>query len=146
MSLKSTILLLGGTGKVSTAIAALMKENDHPTILAARKGTAPPGFTGCKFDWLDSTTYNAPFEKAQNINAVFLVAPAVADVAPPMRAFIDFARTKGVKRFVLLSASVFEAGGPAMGQAHGYLIELGVEFTVLRPSWFMGKRVSLCEY
>jgi festuclavine dehydrogenase len=35
-----------------------------------------------------------------------------------MKAFIDVARTKGVKRFVLLSASVFEAGGLAMGQVH----------------------------
>jgi festuclavine dehydrogenase len=41
------------------------------------------------------------------------------DIFPPqMKAFIDVARTKGVKRFVLLSASVFEAGGLAMGQVH----------------------------
>jgi festuclavine dehydrogenase len=60
------------------------------------------------------------------------------DVFPPMKAFIDFARPKGIKRFVLLSASVFKAGGPAMEQVHQYLIDLGVDYTMLRPSWFMG--------
>lgn len=138
MSSKTTILLLGGTGKVASSIAQLLKQNGHPTILASRKGTAPSGFTGCRFDWLDSTTFNAPFEKAKNIASVFLAAPGVMDVLPPMKAFIDFARTRGINRFVLLSASVFEAGGPATGQVHQYLIDLGVEYAVLRPSWFMG--------
>jgi festuclavine dehydrogenase len=139
MSSKPTILLIGGTGKVASSIAQLLKEHGHPTILASRKGTAPAaGFTSCRFDWLDSKTFNVPFEKAQNIASVFLTAPAVMDVFPPMKAFIDFARPKGIKRFVLLSASVFKAGGPAMGQVHQYLIDLRVDYTVLRPSWFMG--------
>jgi uncharacterized protein YbjT (DUF2867 family) len=144
MSSKSTILLLGSTGKVSSSIAPLLKQYGYPTILASRKGTAPPGFTGCRFDWLDSATFSTPFEKAPKITAVFLVAPPVMDVFPPMKVFIDFARTKGVKRFVLLSSSAFEAGGPAMGQVHRYLIDLGVEFAVLRPSWFMGETYPRC--
>jgi festuclavine dehydrogenase len=145
MSSKPTILLIGGTGKVASSIAQLLKQNGHSTILASRKGTAPYGFTGCRFDWLDSTTFNAPFENAQNITSVFLTAPGVMDVVPPMKAFIDFARTKAVKRFVLLSASVFEAGGPAMGRVHQYLIDLKVEYAVLRPSWFMGISAPLHE-
>jgi festuclavine dehydrogenase len=60
------------------------------------------------------------------------------DVSPPMKAFIDFARQKGIKRFVPLSASVFKAGGSAMGQVHQYLIDLEVDYTVLRPGWFVG--------
>lgn len=138
MSSKPTILLLGGTGKVASSIAQILKEYGQPTILASRRGTAHAGFAGCRFDWLDSKTFNAPFERAQNITSAFLTAPAVMDIFPPMKAFIDFARTKGVKRFVLLSASVFEVGGPAMGQIQQYLIDIGVDYAVLRPSWFMG--------
>jgi uncharacterized protein YbjT (DUF2867 family) len=138
MSSKGTILLLGGTGKVGGTIAQLLKQHGHPTILASRRGTAPSCSTWCRFDWLDSTTFNFPFEKAQNITSVFLTAPGVMDVFPPMKVFIDLARAKGVKRFVLLSASIFEAGGPAMGQVHQYLIDLKAEYAVLRPSWFMG--------
>lgn len=54
-----------------------------------------------------------------------------------------------MKRFVLLSASPFERGGPSLGQVHDYLAELGekggkeeggkgIEWAVLRPTWFMG--------
>jgi uncharacterized protein YbjT (DUF2867 family) len=143
MSSDPTILIVGGTGKVGGSIAQLLKKHGHPTILASRKGTAPSGFTGCQFDWLERTTFNAPFEKSQNITSVFLTAPSVLDVFPPMKAFIDFAKKNGVKRFVLLSASVFEAGGPAMGQVHQYLLDLKVEYAVLRPSWFMGTWATL---
>ena len=138
MSSKPTILVIGGTGKVGSSIAQLLKQSGHHAILASRKGTVPIGFTSCRFDWLDDKTFNGPFQEAGNITSVFLTAPAVMDLFPPMKAFIDFAGTKAVKRFVLLSASVYEAGGPAMGQVHQYLIDLGVEYAVLRPSWFMG--------
>jgi festuclavine dehydrogenase len=137
MSPKLTILLLGGTGKVASSIAQLLKERGHPIILASRRGTAPAISTGCQVDWLDTKTFNAPFEISQNITSVFLTAPGVMHVFPTMKDFIDFARTKAVKRFVLLSASVFEASGPAVGQVHQYLIDLRVEYAMLRPSWFM---------
>jgi uncharacterized protein YbjT (DUF2867 family) len=145
MTSPSTVLLTGGTGKVASCIAPLLRQAGHPTVVASRKGTAPLGFTGVRFDWLDDSTYGAPFQAASNITSIFLVAPATFHPFPPMKAFIDFAITKGVKRFVLLSASVFEAGGPAMGQVHQYLINLKVEFAALRPSWFMGELDILTE-
>ena len=56
-----------------------------------------------------------------------------------MKAFIDFARGKGVCRFVLLSATSVGKDAPMMGEVHGYLEGLqDVEWTVLRPTWFMG--------
>ena len=58
----------------------------------------------------------------------------------PMQTFVDLAVEKGVKRFVLLSASLLDVGdGPMMSKVSGYLSFLpGVEWAVLRPSWFMG--------
>lgn len=47
------------------------------------------------------------------------------------------ALSSGVRRFVLLSASSLEAGGPMMGQVHAYLQSMAPEWAVLRPSWFM---------
>ncbi len=56
--------------------------------------------------------------------------------------FVDVARSQGVRRFVLLSASIIEQGGEAMGKTHEYLASLrGIEYSVLRPTWFM--RMSL---
>ncbi len=54
-----------------------------------------------------------------------------------MKKFIDLAKHNGVTRFVLLSSSALEAGGPAHGKVHEYLVGLGVEYAVLRPTWFM---------
>ena len=126
-----TILLLGGTGRTSTRIARLLDDAKITYILASRSSK------DCKFDWLDESTYINPFSKAPEITAVYLIAPAVTDIFSPMKKFIDLAWEQGVKRFVFLSASIIDKGGPAHGQVHKYLAGLGVEYTVLRPTWFM---------
>lgn len=140
MASKFAILLIGGTGKVCSRIAPILSEAGIPTLLASRSGTAPdiPGVEGVHFNWEDETTYNNPFLKNPNISAIFLVAPRIMNSAPIMKNFIDFAREKNVKRFVLLSASVIPEGGPVMGQVHAYLKSLPVGWAVLQPSWFMG--------
>ncbi|KAK2807527.1 hypothetical protein FQN50_005395 [Emmonsiellopsis sp. PD_5] len=152
-----TILLLGGRGKTSTRLAALLSAANIPFLLASRttSSTTNPPHPQAKFDWLDESTWDTPFAVAtatqhQNemnssaavFSAVYLVAPQVLDMVPLMNRFVDFARGKGVRRFVLLSGSPLEKGGAAMGGVHGYLAELGelgegVEWAVLRPSWFM---------
>ncbi|KAG5979910.1 hypothetical protein E4U55_004633 [Claviceps digitariae] len=73
------------------------------------------------------------------VSVVWLVALPIHDLASPVIKFIDFASARGVKRFVLLSASIIEEGGPAMGMIHAHLDLLeSVSYTVLRPTWFMG--------
>lgn len=126
-----TILLLGGTGRTSTQIARRLDQVNVPYILASRSSK------DCAFDWLDDSTYSNPFSKSTDITSVYLIAPAVTDIFTPMKKFIDLAQHHGVTRFVLLSASALEAGGPAHGKVHEYLTELGVEYAVLRPTWFM---------
>ena len=135
-----TILLTGGTGKTSIQIARLLKDVNITVLLASRSNLAPPPYKGCRFDWLDSTTYLNPFLEAADITAVYLIAPpGILDILPVMKPFIDLAKSKGVQRFVFLGASGFEAGGPFLGKVHEYLISLEVEYAVLRPTWFMGR-------
>ncbi|CZR54317.1 related to nucleoside-diphosphate-sugar epimerase family protein [Phialocephala subalpina] len=133
------MLLTGGTGKVSSRIAPLLSANGNDVLLASRSGSSPsfPKCKGVKFDWLDAGTHNKPFENA-SISAVFLVAPPVLDCVPVMKNFINLAVNNGVKRFVLLSASVLEEGdGPIMAQVSDYVKNLGVEYAILQPTWFM---------
>jgi len=140
MSSKGTILLTGGTGKISSRIAPLLSSNGNHVLVASRSGKSAslPKTTGVKFDWLDSTTYSTPFSHSQ-IKAIFLIAPPIMDFLPPMKSFIDLAVGKGVRRFVLLSASLLDAGdGPMMRQVSECLSSIRVEWTVLRPTWFMG--------
>lgn len=137
---KKPILLLGGTGKVSSRIAPLLSADGYPVILASRSGDSPslPKCQGVKFDWLDKATYANPFTKCDDISTVFIVAPAIFDQLPPSQAFIDLAISKGVQRIVLLSASAFEVGdGPMMAAISKYIVSLGVEYAILRPTWFM---------
>ncbi|KAJ6616466.1 hypothetical protein B0H10DRAFT_1949113 [Mycena sp. CBHHK59/15] len=131
-----TVLLTGGTGKSATPLANLLLQANQRVILATRSGKVPEPFTGTQFDWLDASTYNIPFETDANIDRIYLIPPPVMDMFSPMKSFIDFAITKGVKRFVLMSAALLEKGGPAMGQVHEYLSTLNVEYCAIRPSFF----------
>lgn len=133
-----TILLTGGTGKTSSRIAPLLKKHGTPTIIASRSGSAPSGFTGCRFDWLDEATFGNPFKIASDITALYMVAPVAEDLLAAMKPFTDFAISKGIQRFILLTSSAIEMGGPAHGKVHEYLVQKSVDYGVLRPTWFMG--------
>ncbi|RFU74760.1 agroclavine dehydrogenase [Trichoderma arundinaceum] len=138
-----TILLLGGRGKTASRIAPLLQAANLPFLLASRSVSPASHYHQAYFDWTKDDSYDSPFTKAATegmapITAIYLVPPPIFDLAPPMIHFVDFARQRGVKRFVLLSASTIEKGGPAMGQVHEYLDSLdAIEYTILRPTWFM---------
>lgn len=138
-----SILLTGGTGKTSIRIARLLQNTNMRFILTSRQGIVPEPFTGVKFDWYDPATFENPFAIESNIESVYLVPPLGSpDVIKAMKPFIDLAVEKGVKRFVLLSISTLDAGSPYMGKVHEYLISLGVDYFVIRPSWFFGTSQS----
>ncbi|KAK0429584.1 hypothetical protein EV421DRAFT_1948174 [Armillaria borealis] len=133
-----TILLTGGTGKTATRISRLLKDGNQPVLLTSRKGVVPEPFRGVKFDWHDPSTFENVFTTDPNIDRIYLVAPgATSEVFPPMKLFIDLAVQKGVKRFVLLTASTMSNSYPLMGpKVHEYLLSLKADYAVLRPSWF----------
>ncbi|GJC86026.1 agroclavine dehydrogenase [Colletotrichum liriopes] len=140
------ILIIGGTGKVGRQITKLFAATSIPTYQASRSGaaTTEQGADNIKpiaFDWEDEKTWAAALDASAT--SIFLVAPPVLDVMPPMQSFIDQARLKGhAKRFVLLSGSPLEPdiNGYATGRPHAYLKELGdkgeVEWAAIRPTWF----------
>lgn len=137
---KNHILLLGGTGKVSSRIAPLLCADGYSVILASRSGKSPslPNCQGVPFDWFDETSYANPFTKCKDIKTIFIVAPPITDQLPPSKAFIDLAISRGIQRLVLLGASVLDDGdGPMMAAVSKYIISLGVEYAILKPTWFM---------
>jgi uncharacterized protein YbjT (DUF2867 family) len=142
-----SILLTGGTGKTGGHLTRLLQEANKSFFVASRdpRKVSEP-YRGVKFDWFDEETWNTlPFDIAQDpIRAVFLILPSgQTDVAvAAVKSFINLAVKKGVKRFALLSSSALEKGQPgiAMSIIHGYLDEIGVEYSALRPSWFMGRQ------
>ncbi|KAI1801858.1 putative ergot alkaloid A [Daldinia bambusicola] len=138
-----TILLLGGRGKTASRIASLLHDAGHQFLVASRSTAPDSPYHQAVFDWTKPDTYGNPFIKASAldmapISAVYLVPPPIFDLAPPMIKFVDFAAKRDVERFVLLSASTIEKGGPAMGEVHQHLDSLNnIGYVVLRPTWFM---------
>jgi len=127
------ILVTGGTGKTGARLAARLRENGFASRVAARSAAAADG--SCPFDWTRAASWHHALE---DVSAIYLVAPAIeGDPAGIMIDFVRLAIERGVRRFVLLSASLLPAGGPAMGQVHRWLQQYAPEWIVLRPSWFM---------
>jgi nucleoside-diphosphate-sugar epimerase len=142
-----TILITGGRGKTSSQLANLLAQAEISFIHASHTPSViNENGQQCHFDWLDQTTWANSIPQNSDVHAVYLVGPPLLDTVAPMKSFIEFAKARGVRRFVLLSASVVPMGGPAMGQVHAFLATLGVDYTVLRPTWFMGMPVMVTPY
>ncbi|MFS0725221.1 NAD(P)H-binding protein [Paenibacillus sp. 1P07SE] len=133
------ILVTGATGNTGGALAAILSEQGVPVRAASRSGQPGSGdrtlITSVTFDWHDPSTYE---QVLQGIDRMYLVPPTgVLDSVPVMMPFLTQARAAGVRRVVLLSATVIERGDSGLGQIHDALPDLFPEWAVLRPSWFM---------
>lgn len=129
--MEDSVLVTGGTGKTGREVVAQLRRSGANALAASRQ----PSSGNVEFDWARSSTWEPALATC---GSVYLVAPSDnPDPAPVMIDFIEAAAELGVRRFVLLSASLLPAGGPAMGQVHQWLLGAAVEWAVLRPSWFM---------
>ncbi|WP_063673499.1 ergot alkaloid biosynthesis protein [Dyella thiooxydans] len=125
------ILVTGGTGKTGARVAAALARTGRDVCIGTRH---PVGKNDRRLDWSDAETA-AAFE---GCTAAYLVAPTDSvDHLAHMRPHLERAIDRGTRRFVLLSASSLERGGPMMGAVHDWLAQNAPEWVVLRPSWFM---------
>lgn len=129
---RKNILVTGGTGTTGRLVAEGLRKVGILPKIATRN---PSGENDVLFDWQQPESACRAFD---GIDAMYIVAPTSTSdhgtVVPPI---LDIALSSGVRRFVLLSASSLESGGPMMGQIHAYLAANSAEWTVLRPTWFL---------
>ncbi|MDP5220560.1 ergot alkaloid biosynthesis protein [Ruegeria sp. 2205SS24-7] len=128
----NSILVTGGTGKTGSRVVGQLKAKG----VSPRVGTrSPKGENDARFDWKDPSTFDAAFK---GVRAVYLIAPTdTVDSLGGMQPGLEAALAAGVQRFVLLSGSSLEEGGPMMGAVHAWLRSNALEWAVLRPAWFM---------
>ncbi|ODM17925.1 hypothetical protein SI65_06713 [Aspergillus cristatus] len=138
------ILLIGGTGKTAVRLARFLQNNNYQFLLASRRGqsAAPVGMPAVRFDWTDKGSWKEAFEyrfvAGEKVKAIYLMEPLVAEPWKPMNEFIDYARQEqGVGRFVLVAGTSSQLGRPGMGMVWQHFLDTGVDYAVLRPSWFM---------
>ncbi|MBP8534250.1 NAD(P)H-binding protein [Streptomyces sp. MK37H] len=122
---RTTVLVLGGTGKTGRRVADRLSRAGHPVRIGSRSGETP-------FDWEDPRTWEPALDGAAA--AYIAYYPDVCDpgAATTLRAFAQRAAERGTRRLVLLSARGVEAALPAEEAVR----VPGVAATVLRASWF----------
>ncbi|KQT45738.1 hypothetical protein ASG47_12360 [Devosia sp. Leaf420] len=131
------ILITGATGTTGSALTRHLNTAEADFVRATRK---PDGPHDRQFDWRDGQSYDLALD---GVSKIYLVAPT--DTSEPlavMLPFLEQAIEGGVEKFVLLSASSLPRGGPMMGAVHEWLAEQDVNWSVLRPTWFMQNFVT----
>lgn len=130
MSLQT--LVIGGKGKTGRSVVKKLKERNIDCLA----GTRSPKIKGdIYFDWMDQERAVHAFK---NVDRVYIIAPTNStDHQAIVLPILESAKSLGVKRFVLLSASSLQMGGPMMGKIHEWVAKNTLEWSVLRPTWFM---------
>jgi uncharacterized protein YbjT (DUF2867 family) len=119
------IFVLGGTGKTGRRIAAGLKAKRIPIRIGSR--SASPSF-----DWNNETGWNACLHDVEAVYINYAPDLAIPGAKDAVLAFVDQAKRHGVKRLVMLSGR-----GESEAQACERIVqESGVEWTIVRASWF----------
>jgi uncharacterized protein YbjT (DUF2867 family) len=128
----SNTLVLAGTGKTGSRVAAKLTKLGFSVRTAARNGA------DLRFDWDDPTTHSAALK---DVDRIYLVAPVMRmDFADQVSSFLDLAEAAGVRHVTYLSAFGIDQAPPQVALRAVELDLMGrgaVTHSILRPAWFM---------
>lgn len=119
-------LVIGATGKTGRRVAEKLRGKGLSVRAVSRS-------TGIVFDWSNQSTWAAALEGITSAYVTYqpdLALPGAVDV---IRAFLSTAKKAGVNHVVLLSGR----GEEEAEAAEQVLQTSGLDWTVLRASWFM---------
>ncbi|QFG26643.1 NAD(P)H-binding protein [Actinomadura sp. WMMB 499] len=118
-------LVLGGTGKTGRRVVERLEALDVPVRMGSR--SADPAF-----DWTDEAGWPRVLRGVEAVYLAFAPDLAVPGAPDAVRAFTAAARDAGVRRVVLLSGR----GEEEAVACEDVVRESGLEWTVVRASWF----------
>ena len=122
---EGTTLVLGGNGKTGRRVAAGLGARHRSVRLGSRSGTPP-------FDWEQPATWPGALHDIEAVYISYypdLAAPGATDA---IRSFTGLAVQHGVRRLALLSGR----GEPEAQRCEQLVRDSGVEWTLVRASWF----------
>ncbi|TBN51231.1 NAD(P)H-binding protein [Pseudomonas sp. BGI-2] len=122
---QDTFLVLGATGKTGRWITQHLKAAGLPVRLGSREANP-------LFDWEDRTTWDAALDGVHAVYISYQPDLAVPGALETVQAFTDLAVKSGVSKLVLLSGR----GEIEAEQAERVIQNSGVDWTILRASWF----------
>ncbi len=119
------VLVLGATGKTGRRVVQGLEARGVPTRLGSR--SAIPSF-----DWNNEANWDDTLAGVESAYINYAPDLAIPGATDSIRAFVGRAKFHGVKRLVLLSGR-----GEEEAQACERIVQnSGVDFTVVRASWF----------
>ena len=128
----SSTLVLAGTGKTGSRVAAKLTKLGLSARTAARNGA------DVRFDWDEPTTHSPALA---DVDRIYLVAPVMRmDFADQVSSFLDLAEAAGVRHVTYLSAFGTDQAPPEAAHRAVELDIVGrgaITHTILRPAWFM---------
>ncbi len=118
-------LVLGGPGTIGRRVVERLSEKGHAVHNGSRQSDPP-------FDWNDQSTWDAVLDGAKAAYISYAPDLAIPGATDAIRAFVERAVEHGVQRLVLLSGR-----GEEEAQLCERIVQsAGVEWTVVRASWF----------
>jgi uncharacterized protein YbjT (DUF2867 family) len=119
------ILVLGGTGKTGSRVAARLEARGIPVRIGSR--SADPSF-----DWEDRSTWAPVLDGVRSVYISYYPDIAVPGAPDAVGAFAEQAVRSGVTRQVLLAGR----GEPEAEEAEQRVRDAGGEVTIVRATWF----------
>lgn len=119
------ILVLGSTGKTGRRVAKRLIDLGYTVRPASRSGQNP-------FDWDDQETWLPVLENIHSTYVTYQPDLMVPAAAQAIAKFAEMAKNSGVKHIVLLSGR----GEDGAQRSEEALINSGIDYTILRCSWF----------
>ena len=120
-----TTLVLGATGKTGRRIVERLHARGVPTRIGSRRAQPP-------FDWEDRDTWAPALRGVCALYVTYYPDVALPGAPDTVGALARLAADQGVQRLVLLSGR----GEEEAQRSEELVKEAGVEWTILRSSWF----------
>lgn len=124
--MNKTILVLGGTGKTGRRVIDRLAKLNIP-IRTGSRNTAP------FFDWYKEETWDAALSGIEKVYITFQPDFAVPQAPKIIQSFVLKAKSAKVQKLVLLSGR----GEHEAEQCEKLIMESGIDWTIVRASWFM---------
>jgi uncharacterized protein YbjT (DUF2867 family) len=132
------VLVTTPNGKVGSEVVKQLSSKAELRLGAHTPDKVKPAFPGkevVRLDYTDPATIKAALS---GVEAVYLASPGDSP-ADPEKQLIDAAKAAGIRRIVKLSAINVEKAPDAVPirQVEKHLEASGLDWTILRPNWFM---------
>ena len=120
-----TTLVIGATGKTGARVAARLRDRGAPVEPASRSSAT-------YFDWTDPDSWVEALDGVDATYITYFPDLALPGAAETVRAFVDVALDRGVRRHVLLAGR----GEEGAERAERLLMGSGADWTILRCGFF----------